>query len=138
MSMTEAVAGVLQRTRELPNSLLSRVEFHEAVQSLEQGDRATFDGVWGSSCALLAATLGNSCPGSLVVVCPQIAGGDDFADGVDGLLGFEINFLGGADVGDFTSGDGDGAVFYNAEIVKIAASFGGIGMAGEQFGGVFN
>ncbi|HET6883078.1 MAG TPA: transcription-repair coupling factor, partial [Pirellulales bacterium] len=38
------------------------------------------DGVWGSSCALVAATLARHAPGPLVIVCPQPAEIDDFCD----------------------------------------------------------
>jgi transcription-repair coupling factor (superfamily II helicase) len=37
-------------------------------------------GVWGSSCALVAAALERSCPATLVVVLPHARDIDDFRD----------------------------------------------------------
>ncbi|MBX7166949.1 MAG: transcription-repair coupling factor [Pirellulales bacterium] len=44
--------------------------FAEVVASLHRGHGATLDGVWGSSCALVAAALLRSSPGTLVVATP--------------------------------------------------------------------
>jgi len=56
--------------------LVRRVErqegFAEVLASLTQGHAATIGGVWGSACALVAATLADHVPGSLVVVLPSI------------------------------------------------------------------
>ena len=43
--------------RELPNLLIRETGFDECVTSLKQRHGATFDSVWGSSCALLASAL---------------------------------------------------------------------------------
>ncbi|MBN1590266.1 MAG: transcription-repair coupling factor [Pirellulales bacterium] len=67
-------------------SLLALVErlaaqegFAEVVAELQAGHAATLDGVWGSSCALVAATLVQKSAGPLVIVCP-------YQDGVDAMV----------------------------------------------------
>jgi len=64
--------------------LVGRLEKHdgfdEVVAGLKAGQAATLDGVWGSSCALVAAALARHAPSSLVVVCPHIAQSDDFVE----------------------------------------------------------
>ena len=66
--------------------LAGRLERHagfaEVVASLQAGHAATLDGVWGSSCALAAATLARHAPSTLVVLCPH---GDDVDDLIDDL-----------------------------------------------------
>src|SRR5574340_41354 len=54
--------------------------FEEVVRELKTGHAATFDGVWGSSCALVAAALAARCGATLVVVCPAADLADDFLD----------------------------------------------------------
>src|SRR5690606_38506151 len=48
--------------------------------SLTAGHSGTLGGVWGSSCALVAATLARHCPGALVVVAPRPAMIDTLVD----------------------------------------------------------
>jgi transcription-repair coupling factor (superfamily II helicase) len=64
--------------------LIERIEalpdFAEVVDSLQAGHAATLDGVWGSSCALVAAALARAAPAVLVIVCPRL-------DEVQGLIG---------------------------------------------------
>ena len=64
--------------------LIGRIErlpdFAEVIDSLQSGHAATLDGVWGSSCALVAAALARDAPAVLVVVCPRL-------DEVQGLIG---------------------------------------------------
>ena len=55
-------------------------DFAEVVDSLLAGHAATLDGVWGSSCALVAAALAREAPAVLVIVCPRL-------DEVQGLIG---------------------------------------------------
>jgi transcription-repair coupling factor (superfamily II helicase) len=50
------------------------------LASLQAGQAATLDGVWGSSCALVAASLARHVPRTLVVVWPHIDDLDDFCD----------------------------------------------------------
>ncbi len=47
--------------------------FAEVIASLEAGHGGTLGGVWGSSRALVAAAVAQSCPGPLVVVAPHQA-----------------------------------------------------------------
>ena len=72
--------SALERTRELPQCLPDQAGFREAIASLDQEGRATFDGVWGSSCALLAAALRDAAPGPVVVVCPRAGDMDVLCD----------------------------------------------------------
>ena len=64
--------------------LIGRIErlpdFAEVIDSLQAGHAATLDGVWGSSCALVAAALAQEAPAVLVVVCPRL-------DEAQGLIG---------------------------------------------------
>src|SRR5690606_34993597 len=75
-----AEIGARERLQELPARLLEHPGFSEAVQSLLAGHGATLDGVWGSSCALVAAALARHAPQALVVVCPHQEDMDLFAD----------------------------------------------------------
>ncbi len=65
---------------ELAGRLERQEGFAEVVESLEGGHAATLDGVWGSSCALVAATLAAHAPATLVVVCPQVEQVDELID----------------------------------------------------------
>ena len=51
----------------LPKYFSERPEFIECVDSLRAGQPATFDSVWGSSCALIAAALAKSLDQIVVV-----------------------------------------------------------------------
>ena len=63
--------------------LVGRLErqqgFAEVLASLANGHSATLGGVWGSSCALVAASLARHGTGPLVVVCAHGDDLDDFA-----------------------------------------------------------
>jgi len=59
--------------------------FPVVVESLKSGNAATLDGVWGSSCALVAAALLGEASGPLVLVLPQT---DDVDVMVDDLALF--------------------------------------------------
>ncbi len=80
MARAEAAIGASDRLVELVGRLEEHEGFAEVVASLKSGHAGTFDGVWGSSCALVAAALARHAPASLVVVCAQAAGCDDFLD----------------------------------------------------------
>lgn len=54
--------------------------FAEVVSSLQAGHGATLDGVWGSSCALVAALLAKHASGPLVVICAHPGDIDEFVD----------------------------------------------------------
>ncbi|MFV1964915.1 MAG: transcription-repair coupling factor [Pirellulaceae bacterium] len=85
MSSTQVTANALERTRELFRSLEDHPGFREAVAALENGERATFGGAWGSSRALLAAALQDRAPGALAIVCPR---GNDIDELCDDLAIF--------------------------------------------------
>ncbi len=59
------------RLRELAAHLNLHRGFSDVVASLEAGHGGTLGGVWGSSRALVAAALAQSCPGPLVIVAPH-------------------------------------------------------------------
>ncbi len=64
--------------------LLERQEgFAGVVDSLKSGHAATLDGVWGSSCALVAAVLASHAPTSLAVVCPLVDQVDEMVDDLE-------------------------------------------------------
>lgn len=52
-----ATATAAENLRQLPDALRRYEGFAEATAALAKGQPATFDGVWGSSCALLASAL---------------------------------------------------------------------------------
>lgn len=62
--------SVTHRLLAMPSKFAERPEFVQCVESLQRGESATFDSVWGSSCALLAASLATKFP-QIVVVVPD-------------------------------------------------------------------
>ncbi|MEE2826321.1 MAG: DEAD/DEAH box helicase, partial [Planctomycetota bacterium] len=68
--------------RELPNLILDHPEFTPCVDSLLDGKGATFDSVWGSSCALLAAALSKRFT-HLLMVCPDSRSLDNHLDDLE-------------------------------------------------------
>ena len=62
----------------LVERLERQVGFAEVIASLAAGHSATLGGVWGSSCALIAASLTRQSTGSLVVVCSHGEDLDNF------------------------------------------------------------
>ncbi len=64
----------------LSRCLETHAGFAEAIAALHDRREVTFDGVWGSACALLAATLSQHASGPLVVVCPHGDAADDLCD----------------------------------------------------------
>jgi transcription-repair coupling factor (superfamily II helicase) len=63
-----------------PELLSEHAGFAEALATLKKQSAATFDGVWGSSCALLAAQLLASAPAHLLVVLPTESDLSAFAE----------------------------------------------------------
>lgn len=57
-----------ERLRELVTILERENRFSDALDALRQCKTASFDGAWGSTCALLAATLSHGLSGPLMVV----------------------------------------------------------------------
>jgi transcription-repair coupling factor (superfamily II helicase) len=80
MAEAEISSTAPDRLFDLVGRLAEQDGFAEVVRELQSGHAGTFDGVWGSSCALLAAALTDGSPGPLVVVCPNPDGADDFLD----------------------------------------------------------
>jgi transcription-repair coupling factor (superfamily II helicase) len=80
--MESVIAGArcTGRLLELVGRLERQPGFAEVIASLQAGHAATIDGAWGSSCALVAATLAPHAGSPLVVVCPQSDDVDDFVD----------------------------------------------------------
>jgi transcription-repair coupling factor (superfamily II helicase) len=78
MSSAQAVVTASERLFELVGRLEAQRGFAEVIASLQAGHAATLGGVWGSSCALVAASLVRHAPGPLVVVWPHMDDIDDF------------------------------------------------------------
>jgi transcription-repair coupling factor (superfamily II helicase) len=79
MASDTTAATAPDRLLELLGRLEAQEGFAEVVESLKGGHAATLDGVWGSSCALVAAALAAHAPAVLVVVCSRL-------DEVDALV----------------------------------------------------
>ena len=71
--------------RDLPNLIIDSPEFVKCVDSLLAGEGATFDSVWGSSCALLTAALSHRFS-NLLVVCPDTKSLDNHLDDLETFL----------------------------------------------------
>jgi len=80
--MTEAptVSPASDLLRELVGRLEGQRGFAEVIASLQAGHAATLGGVWGSSCALVAASLVVHAPGPLIAVWAHLDDLDDFCD----------------------------------------------------------
>jgi transcription-repair coupling factor (superfamily II helicase) len=78
--ITEGAADSLARLRRLPDQLEGCPGFREALAALAARGRATFDGVCGSSCALLAAAQHARSTGPLVIVLPHAGDVDGLCD----------------------------------------------------------
>lgn len=57
-----------EKLLQLPYRLAQRPDFIDCIESLRRGESATFDSVWGSSCALLAAAMATELAQVVVVV----------------------------------------------------------------------
>ena len=80
MANAEAVTTASDRITEMVGRLQRQEGFDEVVAALKAGHAATLDGVWGSSCALVAAALAAHGLAPIVIVCPRADDADDFAD----------------------------------------------------------
>ncbi|MCE5267392.1 MAG: transcription-repair coupling factor [Planctomycetaceae bacterium] len=80
MASAETAAVASERLMQLVGRLERQEGFAEVVESLEGGQAATLDGVWGSSCALVAAALAARVPATLLVVCPQVEQVDELIE----------------------------------------------------------
>ncbi len=83
MTALIADAAATDRMRQLYRRLFDWEGCGECLAALEQGKPATFDGVWGSSCALVAAALQTRAAGPVVVVCPTQNEADELAADLD-------------------------------------------------------
>jgi transcription-repair coupling factor (superfamily II helicase) len=83
MTALIADAAATERMRQLYRRLFDWEGCVQGVAALEEGGPATFDGVWGSSCALIAAALQTRCDGPLVIVCPTQNDADELAADLD-------------------------------------------------------
>ena len=73
-------ADASEALRGLPAQLATHAGFSEVLTSLANGQAGTLGGVWGSSRALVAATLGQHCSQTLTVVLPHAADVDSLVD----------------------------------------------------------
>ncbi len=78
MAEAQSVVNASDRLVDLVGRLEAQEGFAEVLASLQNGHASTLGGVWGSSCALVAASLARHAPGPLVVVWPHIDDLDDF------------------------------------------------------------
>jgi transcription-repair coupling factor (superfamily II helicase) len=68
------------RLQQLAERLDAQEGYAPVIASLTAGHGAALGGVWGSSCALVAANLTQHVPATLVVVLPRAGDVDDFCD----------------------------------------------------------
>src|SRR5262245_14461319 len=87
MTMAQPVRGASGRLAELAGRLHALPGFADVVASLRRGHGATLGGVWGSSCALVAAALAEAAEGPLVIICPHPGDIDSLADDLRLFLG---------------------------------------------------
>ena len=80
MARAETTASASDRLLELVGRFERHEGFDRIVAGLKEGRAATLDGVWGGSCALVAAALAERAPAVVVVVCPQVNDTDGFAE----------------------------------------------------------
>jgi transcription-repair coupling factor (superfamily II helicase) len=78
-SATQGVLSAQDQLLGLAERLSAEPGFAAALASLTAGNGANLDGVWGSSCALVAAGLVEAAPGPLIVVCAHGDAIDDIA-----------------------------------------------------------
>ena len=88
-----------EELRDLAVQLERQDGFAEVQASLAAGHGGTLGGVWGSSCALVAAALTRNCPATLVVVLPRARDIDDFCD--------DLALFADASVGQFPAWESD-------------------------------
>jgi len=93
MTAVSPHAAATERMRQLRNVLQEYAGFAEAVRALGSGRPASFDGVWGSACALVAAALADAADGPLVVVLPTDRAANDAAADLELFIGQEPLFF---------------------------------------------
>jgi transcription-repair coupling factor (superfamily II helicase) len=80
MTNAQTSTSGLTRLRELTRNVEQLAGFDQVTRALQEKQPVTIDGVWGSACALMAATLARQNPPLLVVVCPHPREMDQFVD----------------------------------------------------------
>src|SRR5262245_34911081 len=85
-------AAATERVRQLPHLLKDYAGFAEATRALATRKPASFDGVWGSACALVATSLAANARGPLAVVLPTDREAEDAAADLELFLGHEPQF----------------------------------------------
>ncbi len=80
MTDTAAATTASSRLSQSAECLKRHDGFAAVVASLKSGHAATLDGVWGSSCALVAAALADHTTAPLVVVAPHLDNIDELLD----------------------------------------------------------
>ncbi len=80
MSLPQTEKETAGRLLDLPEAILAEPGFAEVVASLKAGHGATLGGIWGSSCALVAAALESEAPETLVIVAPRPDDADKLID----------------------------------------------------------
>ncbi len=83
MTSMQTPAEASHRARTLWQQFETSPEFRDAVAALSQAGQATFDGVKGSACALLAAALVEHAPGTLVLIRSRPADADALRDDLE-------------------------------------------------------
>src|SRR5262245_57716887 len=86
-------AAASDRVRQLPKSLKNYAGCVEAIEALRAGRPASFDGVWGSACALMVAALSEGAGGPVLVVLPTDHAADDLAADLELFTGHEQRFF---------------------------------------------
>jgi transcription-repair coupling factor (superfamily II helicase) len=79
-TVVEASAAATGELHGLAEQLEQHAGFAEVLASLAAGHGGTLGGVWGSSCALVAASLEKHTPQPLVIVLPHIRDLDSLCD----------------------------------------------------------
>ncbi len=80
MQHVETSLSALEQLRRLPAGLTAHEGFVDVLCALHDGQSATIDGAWGSSCALVAAALAAPAPSTVLVVSPRQHDIDDLCD----------------------------------------------------------
>ena len=80
MSGAQTVVTAYDQLYDLVGRLEAQRGFAEVIASMQAGHASTLGGVWGSSCALVAASLARHAPGPVVAVWPHMDDLDDFCD----------------------------------------------------------
>lgn len=80
MPEASATVDVTSRISELPRLLNHAKGWNDCLNALQRSETATFDSVWGSSCALLISALEQAWTGQIIVVFPGERQAQQFTD----------------------------------------------------------